>query len=215
MTAIGHPHRQLARKLVKAAQGGTPLRHARAVVVSATIGQTVVTLDGGATNVPAFNYGHTQSLPAGTVVDVLAVGRKAYVLGAYGAVGVGGLVAYATGPASTAAFTTQAVAATATAPVVAGASYLISGRMLGSQITNPGGIAYGILTTDDTGIGVVAARFFDVSGVPVAASAGGGGTTLYTPSATRTTVFAAAVFSSAASFQLTANTAELIVTRCA
>ena len=101
---IGHPHRQLARALVKANKGGTPLRHARGVVVSSTIGQTQVTLDGGATQVPAFNYGHTQSLPAGTVVDTLVVGKKAYVLGAYGT------VPYASRVWRTAAWTSSATA---------------------------------------------------------------------------------------------------------
>lgn len=213
MTAIGHPHRQLARTLLKANRGGTPLRHARGVVVSSTIGQTTVTLDGGATNVPAFNYGHTQSLPAGTVVDVLAVGRKTYVLGAYGTVGVGGLVAYATGPGSTTNFTTLADAATVAAPVVAGGQYLIAGRIVGSQITNPGGIAHADLLTDDADVNNV--RFWSVSGVAVSASAGGGGTTLYVPAATRTTTFTLNVFSNVASWQVAAGAAELIVTRVA
>ncbi|HEX3539664.1 MAG TPA: hypothetical protein VHT75_04395 [Acidimicrobiales bacterium] len=83
MTVV-HPHRQLARAVAGASKPGTPIRHARGVVISSTIGQSVVTLDGGATNVTAFNYGHVASLPAGTVVDALVVGHKTYVIGAYG-----------------------------------------------------------------------------------------------------------------------------------
>lgn len=80
-----HAARSLAKQVTAAAKTGAPLRHARGVVVSSNIGQTVVTLDGGSTHVTAFNYGHTQNLAAGTVVDVLLVGNPtvAYVLGAY------------------------------------------------------------------------------------------------------------------------------------
>lgn len=84
--------RSLAKHIVGATKTGTPLRHARGVVVSSTIGTTVVTLDGGATNVTAINYAHAQNLTAGTVVDVLIVGRKAYVLGAYTAPASGVIV---------------------------------------------------------------------------------------------------------------------------
>lgn len=75
--------RRLAQHIASGPKLGTPLRHGRAVVVSSTIGTSVVTPDGGATNITAFNYGHVQKLPAGAVVDVLYVGRKTYVIGAY------------------------------------------------------------------------------------------------------------------------------------
>jgi hypothetical protein len=65
------------------------MRHARATIVSSTVGTSVVSEDNGATNFTAFNYVHAQSLPANTVVDVLHVGNKAYVIGAYGAGPVG------------------------------------------------------------------------------------------------------------------------------
>ena len=80
---------KLAKLLVSPATSktGTPLRYARGVVVSSNMGQSVVTLDGGATNVTAFNYGHAQSLPAGTVVDVRVDGTKLYVIGAFDASG--------------------------------------------------------------------------------------------------------------------------------
>lgn len=75
--------RSLARTVLAATKTGTPIRHTRGTVVSSNIGQSTVTIDGGSTQIKAFNYGHAQSLPASTVVDVLLVGRKAYVIGAY------------------------------------------------------------------------------------------------------------------------------------
>lgn len=74
---------KLARFLVALSKKGTPIRHARGVVVSSTTGQTVVTIDGGSTNVTAYNYAHVQSLVAGSIVDLLLVGNKAYVMGYY------------------------------------------------------------------------------------------------------------------------------------
>ena len=73
--------RGLAKQILSASKDGTAFRIARGVVVSSTKGTSVVTLDGGSTQVTAFNYVHTQSLAANTVVDLLLVGRKAYVLG--------------------------------------------------------------------------------------------------------------------------------------
>lgn len=75
--------RRLVKQLRKTESKQDPFRLARAVVVSSQIGQTVVTLDGGATTVSAFNYAHTQSLPAGTVVRVMVIGNQLEVLGAY------------------------------------------------------------------------------------------------------------------------------------
>lgn len=83
LAAPVHVQRDLGRTVARAVKRGTPMRHARATVVSSTIGTTVVTPDGGTTQVTVYNYSHTQSLPAGTVVDVLFVGAKGYVLGAY------------------------------------------------------------------------------------------------------------------------------------
>lgn len=204
----------LAKALVSLAKTGTPIRHARGVVVSSSIGQSQVTLDGGATQIPAFNYGHTNSLPTGAVVDVLLAGKKGYVLGSYdGAVSVGALLGHAFGPGSTTSFTTLSTAASVVAPVTLGYKYLISGRIIGSQVTNAGGIAHADLSTDD---GVVTnVRFWNDSSVAVSASAGGGGSTIYTPAATRTTTFTLSVFSSVASWSVAANAAELIVIRVA
>lgn len=60
-----------------------PIRYARGVVVSSTIGQTVVILDNNGIQVPAFNYTHTQSLAAGTVVRVVVIDQKIEIVGAY------------------------------------------------------------------------------------------------------------------------------------
>lgn len=75
--------RRFVKALRKSQPNPDPVRHARAVVVSSTIGQTTVTLDGGATTVPAFNLAHTRSLTAGTVVLVLVIGNQLEILGAY------------------------------------------------------------------------------------------------------------------------------------
>lgn len=83
MTRPTHAHSSLAKTIAGAAKAGTPLRHARGVVVSSNQGQTTLTLDGGSTHIQAFNYDHAQNLSVGTVVDVLLVGNQAYVLGAY------------------------------------------------------------------------------------------------------------------------------------
>lgn len=76
----------LAKAIALGQHAGTPLRVARATVVSSTIGTTVVQPDGSsgaAAQVTVSNYAHTQSLAAGVVVDVLFVGNHGFVLGAF------------------------------------------------------------------------------------------------------------------------------------
>lgn len=75
--------RRLVKQLRRSEANPDPVRYARAVVVSSQTGQTVVSLDGGATTVPAFNFAHTQSLPAGSVVRVIVRGDQLEVLGSY------------------------------------------------------------------------------------------------------------------------------------
>lgn len=77
--------RQFVKALRKSQPTTDPGRLARAVVVSSTVGQSIITLDGGTTQVPAFNFAHTQSLAAGSVVRVLIIGNQIEVLGAFGA----------------------------------------------------------------------------------------------------------------------------------
>lgn len=81
-----HRSRQFVRALRRSQTTSDPSRYTRGVVVSSTGGQTIVTLDGSATQVAAFNLSHTTSLAVGTVVRVLVIGDQIEILGAYLAV---------------------------------------------------------------------------------------------------------------------------------
>lgn len=78
-----------ARALAKSVKGSQPkpppMRiSSGAVVVSSTIGQTMVMIDGEtnpANAVPVYNYDHTKSLTAGTVVEVLFTGSTGRIIG--------------------------------------------------------------------------------------------------------------------------------------
>lgn len=75
--------RRMVKRWGRRFRGGTPMRTAHGVIVSSLIGQSVVTMDGGTTNVTAFNCTHTQSLTEGTVVLLHCVGNRVYVIGAF------------------------------------------------------------------------------------------------------------------------------------
>jgi hypothetical protein len=80
-----HQARRMAKAIKRKSRTGDPLRHARGVIVSSTVGTSVVTIDGGTTHITVTNYQHTKSLSAGVVVDVLLVGNpaKGYIIGHY------------------------------------------------------------------------------------------------------------------------------------
>ena len=187
---------KLAKLLVSPATSktGTPLRYARGVVVSSNMGQSVVTLDGGATNVTAFNYGHAQSLPAGTVVDVRVDGTKLYVIGAYpNQIPVGGLIA-------------QSSSVTVTGAVVAGSTYAFSAFALGTQHTS-NAIVTLTMTTDDSVISATIGEGLVTAGYQFSGSR----TTLYTPATTRTTTFAVTYSTTAGTFSIAGG--EVMVVR--
>lgn len=180
---------------------------------------TVTSVNGDGTVGLLLDGGPLSEIPCATTYspvvgdDVICrfLGGDLYVEGTIGGFSAGELVAHGFGPGTTTAYTTNAAAITLTAAVMGGASYMMSGRVLGSQITNAGGIAHINGSTDD---GLVSAvRFWDTTGVPISASGGGGGSTIYVPTADRTTTFTLNVFSSVASFQVAAGQAELIVLR--
>jgi hypothetical protein len=207
--------RELVDAIVAQIKVGTAIRHARGVVVSSTIGTSVVTIDGGATQITAYNPSHILSLPVNTVVDLLAVGRKTYVIAAYGAVPVGGVVGFAKGPSSA-----QNVASfnfTLTVPVVLGAQYLVSGRGLTAQQTANAGVNQLDVGCDDTGLVGGSANTFRVWSTSVAAGVemAGGACSLYVPAATRNTIFTLTLQTNAGTSNTSANNCELVVTRVA
>lgn len=77
-----HRALRLARAIVASRPQGTPVDWGPAVIVSSTIGTSIVSFDGGRTELLAFNHDHTKSLPVGTVVHVLTHGTQRWVIGA-------------------------------------------------------------------------------------------------------------------------------------
>lgn len=151
-----HGARKLANLILSLSQGGTPLRHTRGVVVSSNIGETVVTLDGGTTQITAYNYGHSSGFPAGAVVDLLLVDGQAYVIGSYdGEVPVGGLVARTIFPVSTSNISTATTFANGQiiATLIAGYQYSLTFTInKGQQITAAGTGATQVWVTDSAGL---------------------------------------------------------------
>jgi hypothetical protein len=78
-----HLFRGLAKSFRRAQPKPDPVRYTRGVVVSSLIGQSTVILDDNGVQVPAFNMAHTQSLPSGTVVRVMVIGKQIEILGSY------------------------------------------------------------------------------------------------------------------------------------
>lgn len=78
-----HLFRGLAKSLRRAQPKPDPVRFARGVVVSSTIGQSIVILDNNGVEVPAFNCTHTQNLPAGTVIRVMVIAKQLEIIAAF------------------------------------------------------------------------------------------------------------------------------------
>lgn len=218
--AADRAHTAALRKMGKAIApprpgraGGPPAPVIRWASVSAVNGDGTVdlTLDAGTVNsVPCAT---TYSPVVGDDVVVRFLGGDLYVEGSVGGYSAGELVAYGTGPANTTNFSVAATAVSCSGPVLAGASYVLSGRIDGTQITNASSIMYAYVSTDD---GIVSGvRFLNTGQLAVSQEIGGGGSTLYQPVATRTTTFTITVVSASASYQVAAGAAELIVTRVA
>jgi len=122
---------------------------------------------------------------------------------------IGSMVGHGTGPSSTTNFTGHAPAFAISVAVVAGCTYKIDGRILGTQVTANGGIVLADMVTAD---GLVAARFLSTY-IPVGTEEVGGGATIWQPTATASRQVTLNVQASSGAFQVGANQAELIVTR--
>lgn len=177
-----HPSKRLAKKIAALSRTGTPIRHGRAVVVSSTIGTSTVTPDGGSTNITAYNYAHAQPA-AGAVVDLLYVGKKAYVIGSYdGDVPVGGLVASGV-QSTTQTNVTSVTLFTFTAKVVAHHTYEIHWWVYGTAGASGSPIAYCFCSTSD---GVITLARAGPGSTTAGDEFGAGRSILYTPTASGT-----------------------------
>jgi hypothetical protein len=207
----------LAAIIGKATRKGTALRFARGVVVSSTIGQTVLTLDGGTTQSTAFNFDHTQLIPTGTVVDVVCVGVKHYVIGSYGTPVIGQVVSNKVGPASTTSFASGITTAfTLAVPLVANQGYAVTLTLMqGQQITGASASATQVWVSDSSALipGSGFVKAFISASLALNAFASGSQTRTIWPTSTATDTFTVHVETGANSLSIAASDLELIVTR--
>lgn len=205
--------RSLARAIVALSKGGTPLRHARGVVVSSTVGTSVITIDGGSTNITAFNYRHSQSFPAGTVVDCLLSGNKAYILGCYdNDVPIGGLAGSGSGPSTATNYSTQATVCTVAINAVTGHQYLVTGWAFGGQSTTSGITTIAASCTDSGGLAPTNLRIISET-VAASATVTGAASWLYTATTTGSVTFTVTCATSAGTFGINPHNVTLIVAR--
>lgn len=122
---------------------------------------------------------------------------------------VGAVVGHAYGPAGTTDFSALATAISLTVPVIAGVKYKVDGRVLGTQVTTPGLVICAIYTDD----GVLTQVRVASETVPTSTEMASGAATLYTPVATRSTIFTLQILASSGAYRVTTNTCELIVSR--
>lgn len=119
------------------------------------------------------------------------------------------LVADVTGPAFTTTYTSLATVCTVSGSVVSGQKYLVNVWMSGIQSGSTSNVAYGVLTTDDGAL-----NYRPVIGTmpAVGDELAGGSARIYTPSATRNTVFTLQAFSSGG-WEMGAAACEISVIR--